>query len=468
MKKIHAFIFISLTFASTPAYAGIQSDMNNFVSSMGMSANFTPGGRYNSQSGGYATGGGMYVRSPVRNYQLLSATLPSIRAGCGGIDAYLGGFSFINVSQFTSMLRNIGNNALGYAFQLALLTVSPDIKSVLDNLQKMINAINSTNINSCHAAKRLVDGAVGALTEESDKGCAAIARDHGYASDYQAAVRWCQKPGHKDNAFYGTPLTAAEKEKQVVHKNLMWAALSKTYYANMPNSVREMLMSLTGTFIINQVAGTTKPRWNQPTGIKIKQLINGSQNVQIMDCGTDTGDCLPMNNGSILPYKTVAIPGLKVMVRTALDDIRNNLEQERMTGSNYILQPQTMNLIGLSKEPILKMLITAVAIGPSVGMEVENEMVAPVAFDIVASYLSWAYTAASNAAHGGIANVDKTTSNDFINNVQRAVDHFRALRASTNMITAIQALQKARFLDQVLTANMTPHFQQVFEFARGG
>jgi conjugative transfer pilus assembly protein TraH len=35
----------------------------------------------------------------VKTIQLVSMTLPDINAGCGGIDAYLGSFSFINSEQ---------------------------------------------------------------------------------------------------------------------------------------------------------------------------------------------------------------------------------------------------------------------------------------------------------------------------------------------------------------------------------
>jgi conjugative transfer pilus assembly protein TraH len=59
------------------------------------------------------TGGSLFLRTPSRNYQLLSAAAPSLRGGCGGIDAFAGAFSFINVDQFVAMLRNIGQNAWG-------------------------------------------------------------------------------------------------------------------------------------------------------------------------------------------------------------------------------------------------------------------------------------------------------------------------------------------------------------------
>ncbi len=43
-------------------------------------------------------------------------TLPDINAGCGGIDAYLGSFSFINGEQLQRFVKQIMSNAAGYFF----------------------------------------------------------------------------------------------------------------------------------------------------------------------------------------------------------------------------------------------------------------------------------------------------------------------------------------------------------------
>ena len=70
-------------------------------------------------------------------------TLPDINAGCGGIDAYLGSFSFINSDQLQRFAKQIMSNAAGYFFDLALQTTVPEIKTAKDFLQKMASDINS-------------------------------------------------------------------------------------------------------------------------------------------------------------------------------------------------------------------------------------------------------------------------------------------------------------------------------------
>ena len=51
------------------------------------------------------------------------------------------------------LLQNIGANAVGYAFKLALQSISPDIDKLLTELRDQINKINAMNINSCEAAQ---------------------------------------------------------------------------------------------------------------------------------------------------------------------------------------------------------------------------------------------------------------------------------------------------------------------------
>jgi conjugative transfer pilus assembly protein TraH len=67
--------------------------------------------------------------------------------GCGGIDLFAGSFSFINEAQFVALLKNIGQNALGYFFQLALKSMAPEIAVTLEWLQDQAQKINALNVN---------------------------------------------------------------------------------------------------------------------------------------------------------------------------------------------------------------------------------------------------------------------------------------------------------------------------------
>ncbi|MCZ0198736.1 conjugal transfer protein TraH [Escherichia coli] len=111
----------------TPAAsADVNSDMNQFFNKLGFASNTTQPGVWQGQAAGYAYGGSLYARTQVKNVQLISMTLPDINAGCGGIDAYLGSFSFINSEQLQRFVKQIMSNAAGYFFDLALQTTVDD------------------------------------------------------------------------------------------------------------------------------------------------------------------------------------------------------------------------------------------------------------------------------------------------------------------------------------------------------
>ena len=143
---------------SFSAAADVNGDMNNFFNKLGFASNTSQPQVWQGQAAGYASGGSLYARTQVKTIQLVSMTLPDINAGCGGIDAYLGSFSFINSEQLQRFGKQIMSNAAGYFFDLRLQTTVPEIKTAKDFLQKMATDMNSMNLSSCRAAQGIVGG----------------------------------------------------------------------------------------------------------------------------------------------------------------------------------------------------------------------------------------------------------------------------------------------------------------------
>jgi conjugative transfer pilus assembly protein TraH len=122
MKRILASA-LAVTIATAPALAApadLNAEMQAMFNDLGALGNVTAPGAFRGQAMNLYTGGSLMMRSPAKNYSLADVQLPSLRAGCGGIDLFGGSFSFINKQQFVSLLQNIGANAVGYAFKLAL------------------------------------------------------------------------------------------------------------------------------------------------------------------------------------------------------------------------------------------------------------------------------------------------------------------------------------------------------------
>lgn len=247
MKKLGLlFIMVCL-----PALANVGNELEKAFNHLGGLSNATGPNVYKAQSAGYYNGGSLYLRSPAHNAQIASVTLPSYNGGCSGIDLHMGGFSFISKAQARDLAKNIMNDSVSYAFNLALETVSPMIANTFKDLRNVANAVNATNINSCEAAVNLV-GATFPKTKAAQKAvCQDIgAGKGGMFGDYTSARMGCGNGGQmstvlKDaNTHKGYEKTLADK------MNFAWKAIKNNVFLSANNDIAELFMSVTGTIIV--------------------------------------------------------------------------------------------------------------------------------------------------------------------------------------------------------------------------
>ena len=128
-KQIAAVLLaIALPFApvNTPLYANVGSSMDAFLSDAGGAANVNGPTAFQGQSAGYYSLGNVWMRFPQKTTTIANLQLPRARAGCGGIDIFAGSFSFINAAEMVALLKAVANNAVGFAFSLAIDTVCPE------------------------------------------------------------------------------------------------------------------------------------------------------------------------------------------------------------------------------------------------------------------------------------------------------------------------------------------------------
>ncbi|PJO79160.1 conjugal transfer protein TraH [Neisseria brasiliensis] len=182
---------VSLT-VPVHTHAGIESDMANMFNSMGAATNYTEAGAFHGQSGSLYTGGSFSARAPVSNLSLGNIQLPSVNAGCGGIDIFGGSFSFVSKEEFIQFTRNLGNNAAGVAFDLALKALDPMIQDAINGIRDLAQSVNSHNMNSCQMAQSLVGGVMGAVAESASSNCQAAAVSSGSADDASDASWFCR------------------------------------------------------------------------------------------------------------------------------------------------------------------------------------------------------------------------------------------------------------------------------------
>ena len=231
---------------ASPARADVLSEMTNFW--RGAAVNTTGPTAFDGQASGHWTLGNLYLRAPVRSETIATVSLPSFRAGCGGIDAFAGAFSFIDSDQLIAFGRAVAQNAAGFAFELALETISPVIAETMAKLRALSTWVNNQNLNSCETAQALVGAAWSKNDRASASICAAIGTSQGIFSDYAAAKHGCGADGRRNSTLAAA---SGEMADQVpVNVNYAWKAVRASSFLSGDTELAEFAMSVSGTVIV--------------------------------------------------------------------------------------------------------------------------------------------------------------------------------------------------------------------------
>ncbi|ADD67363.1 TraH family protein [Denitrovibrio acetiphilus DSM 12809] len=111
---------------------------------------------YISQERGFATMGSFQGRLKTKSDYLMTVAPPKLSVGCGGIDIFMGGFSFLNPDYLVDKAERILRAAPYVAFDLALNEFCTSCSAIKDRAENIINALNGLQIDECKAAKGLV------------------------------------------------------------------------------------------------------------------------------------------------------------------------------------------------------------------------------------------------------------------------------------------------------------------------
>ena len=110
---------------------------------------------YESQKRGFYSLGSYRARMNTSNDYLLSANLPRIRSGCGGIDLFAGGLSFLDEEYLVEKFQNMIQAAPAIAFDIALKVMSNQLSESMKSLESIIGGLNNLQLNDCAITKRV-------------------------------------------------------------------------------------------------------------------------------------------------------------------------------------------------------------------------------------------------------------------------------------------------------------------------
>ena len=326
-------LFTLLTAPVTVAHAGFLSDAMDLKANI-MSNNTNPQS-YQSASRHVFAGGGIVAKNKIFSSDVISFTPPSFTSGCGGINMYLGSFSFINKDQIVTLFRSIAQNAIGYLFKIALKALSEMISSTIEEFQNIVQKLNEYLGNSCQIAQGLVDGGIEALMNKEDQKKGNQARLKGETDDAwsgflgffgaksDAKAEELTEPGLGGSKMVVTSEDGKEKaeDKYPTSGNITYKGLntisvnsaigSQTAYSNKVKDFKidqiGEIMALTGIVIIkkenknNQASNLTEEASQtdttltfdvRPPLITLKDLVEYDSNaLDVYKCaGTDCDD----------------------------------------------------------------------------------------------------------------------------------------------------------------------------------
>ena len=464
-KRIAAAVVViaAFLFAAAPARADVLSEMNRFW--QGAAVNMTGPTAFNGQASGHWTLGNLYLRAPVRSEQVATVSLPSFRAGCGGIDAFAGAFSFINSDQLIAFGRAVAQNAAGFAFELALETISPVIAETMAKLRALAQWVNSQNLNSCETAQALV----GALWSKNDRAssaiCAAIGTSQGIFSDYAAAKHGCGADGKRNSTLASASGPMADQVP--VNVNYAWKAIRASSFLSGDAQLAEFAMAVTGTLIVTAPTSdgdTSGPRVRilEPLALDrrvTEVLMEGGGSLPVYRCDT-TNRCLNPSLG------TVSIPadrGFRARVAALLRDLVDAVRTDTAP------RPEALGLVNLTTLPVYRVANAAAAYRGAVVDQEMDVLAEAVALDVMQVWLSDLHrTVEERAGTLDIADGEQ---------LQRWREGLRTNRIAlarhrneglARFNTALAVVEKLRLIETELAGALSADLRAALAFARGG
>ncbi|PAX06513.1 conjugal transfer protein TraH [Sphingomonas lenta] len=442
--------------------------MDEFVRDAGGAANVTGPSAFQGQSAGYYSLGNVWTRFPQKTTNLANIQLPSARAGCGGIDLFAGSFSFINASEMVAMLKAVANNAVGFAFKLAIDTVCPECSKVMDEFAQKAQLMNQLNISSCEAAQALV-GSVWPKGDLADKAiCEAIGNSDGVFTDYAAAKHGCGNKGERRSTLDGADPAKWDAVNSAVARNYTWHVLrgSKFFQSggSFDRELAEYVMTMVGTIIYvpptDSDPGRFQPLTGDTTSTLVTALLDGTSGgaVQVYRCDTED-KCLSPALGSLdVPTAKALRPRVTALIDGMVDAIR----------ADTAITPAQKELLQIASVPLYKILTVQAAHARGLSTDDRSTLAEIASIDLLYATLDQLVSEVGKSKASFIA-ADEAKLAAWTQQINAARTALAERQQTTQArVSAIMAIiQKTQFLENVLANSLSPGMAASLDWSRG-
>lgn len=412
--------------------------LENVFNELNGSATYGAPTAIQTQTMNYYHGGNLSLATPSRSYNLASLQAPTINAGCGGIDLHMGGFSFISKEQFVQAMRNIGSNALGYGFKIALQNICPTCENVMTSLQNLADRVNQFNINSCQAAKGIVHAAANEVfntqydTKVMEWGMMDGLYRDGVAA-YRSVKNSMTKEGRKQ-ALERVRRNNPERSEELPTGNITWNALNKM--SGLTEHEKRMFMGIVGTVVLDK-DGNIYPYMPSNDNL-FNQMIssNVSISMPLPVCTDSKAECLKMNWEN-----RETSPSFKMLVKERMEFMSDKISRRQSYGAR---QNEIIAFANATEIPVYKI----VALGSSLN----NHSLADLMIDKYSSLIAARYT------YAYVNMVGKTTKKALEIQISRESNSDKVEKMK-DLVSRIEQLESrlARDIEYLYNAAQTSH-----------
>jgi len=387
--KIITVVVIITVFGFSSAFADMSDYMTQTLSQIQSLAPHA----YEGQQRGYFVGGTMHVPPLGQTIQPFSVTLPSIQNNsCGGINAMMGGFSYLNFQYLVQKLQGIIQAAPALAFEIAIKVLSEKLGGVMNGLEQITDAINGLNFNSCTAMNGIVNAASNAITNAISGSASATTQQqssggsdwfgngitnfvNNISQGWQTMISGLQGEGVNTNTPQGQNSAGFVPPAGVLN-------YANSLAGNLPSSFIRTLRYYVGDVVPSTVNGTNgtlsavgqyDPGCNNNAQSLIKNLANG-YDYQISFSDFTNGQC-----GSVQVSQNSN--NLVTQVQGYLNEIYTDLS----TNQN-LSDPTVINFINSSTIPVYSFMREAAMLqSPAISEELINELSVPISYQFAAN-----------------------------------------------------------------------------------
>lgn len=447
------------------ARADVAGQMNSFFQDAGGAANVTGPSAYQGQTAGYYSMGNVWTRFPQKSVQPFNLQMPSVRAGCGGIDIFTGSFSFINGAEMVAMLKATANNALGFAFQLAIDSVSPEIGKVMDGMANKAQQMNQMNISSCEAAQGLVGGLWPKMAGARSNVCAAIGNSEGIFSDWARSRQECGPGGKQEATIDGSKDPKMGENAAGAPRNYTWDAIQKSNkFGTYDQAFSEYLMTLVGTIIVNPKGGDDGgpqvvfhgPAEEAVVTALLDGTSSGGAAVKFLKCDEQL-KCLEVTEQQL----QISV-GLRTKIKGMIDSINSKI---RTDSALDVAEQQLLNMTSL---PLYKMLAVQAMAHQSFNPGETSALAEIVAINLLSAMIDNMLDRISQSSVQ-VQSGDVDVSKAWREQLAAARDRYaqRDFKLKDTLNQTIFLINKSVMLESTLQNSMSPAMAASLNFSRG-